>query len=67
MINLSNTSKETLNSILDVLYTDNITLEFTNFTQQDENYILHKGWTIYTNEKILYVEQTEECLNNWHN
>ena len=67
MINLSNTSKETLNSILDVLYTDNITLKFTNFTQQDENYILNKGWTIYTNEEILYVEQTEECLNNWYN
>ena len=67
MTNLSNTSKETLNSILDVLYTDNITLEFTNFTQEDENYILHKGWTIYTDEGVLYVEQTEENVNHWYN
>lgn len=67
MTNLANTSKETLNSILDTLYTDNATLEFTNFTQEDENYILHKGWTTYTDEGVLYVEQTEDDLNHWCN
>ena len=67
MTNLSNTSKENLNSILDVLYTDNVTLEFTNFTQEDENYILNKGCTIYTDEGVLYVEKTEEGVNHWYN
>jgi hypothetical protein len=67
MTNLANTSEENLNTILDVLYTDNVTLEFTNFTEEDENYILNKGWTIYTDEGVLYVEQTEESVNHWYN
>ena len=67
MINLNNISKETLNNILDILYTSNETLEFANATQEDEDYILGKGWTIYTDEGVLYVEQSKEDLNHWYN
>ena len=67
MINLNNISRETLNSILNILYTSNETLEFANATQEDENYILHKGWTIYNDEGVLYVEQSKEDLNHWYN
>ena len=67
MTDLANTSKENLNSILNALYTSDVTLEFTNFTQEDEDYILHKGWTIYTDEGVLYVEQTKESVNHWYN
>lgn len=67
MINLENISRETLNNILDVLYDKNETLEFANSTQEDENYILGKGWTIYNVDGVLYVEQTKEDLNHWYN
>ena len=67
MINLLNISRETLNNILDILYTSNETLEFANATQEDEDYILGKGWTIYTDEGVLYVEQSKEDLNHWYN
>ena len=67
MINLLNISRETLNNILDILYTSNETLEFANFTQEDEDYILGKGWTIYSDEGVLYVEQSKEDLSHWNN
>jgi hypothetical protein len=65
MTNLLNTSRETLNNILDVLYDKDETLEFVNYTQEDEDYILNKGWTIYTDEGVLYVEQTSYDSMNW--
>ena len=65
MTNLLNTSRETLNNILDVLYDKDETLEFVNYTQEDEDYILNKGWTIYTDEGVLYVEQTSYDNMNW--
>jgi hypothetical protein len=65
MTNLLNTSRETLNNILDVLYDKDETLEFVNYTQEDEDYILNQGWTIYTDEGVLYVEQTSYDSMNW--
>ena len=65
MINLLNISRETLNNILDVLYDKDETLEFANATQEDENYILGKGWTTYTDNNVLYVEQTSYDAINW--
>ena len=65
MINLENISRETLDNILNILYTSDEVLEFANATQEDEDYILGGGWTIWWSDKVLHVENSSDYGSAW--
>ena len=65
MYDLTNLDYDQIDSILDRLYDeDGLVLEFNNFTQDSEDYILGRGWTIWVSDGVLYVENGGDDLNS---
>jgi hypothetical protein len=66
MYDLANLDYDQLDTILDYLYDeDGLVLEFTNFTQDSEDYILGRGWTIWVSDGVLYVENSIGDNSAW--
>ena len=67
MYDLTNKDFDQVDSILGGLYDeDGLVLEFINFTQEQEDFILGRGFTIWLNNGVLFVENdSDEFSNAW--
>ena len=69
MYDLTNKEFEQIDSILNRLYkADGLILEFIHFTQEQEDFILGRGFTIWLDNGVLFVENDSDDLNSaWIN
>ena len=66
MYDLTNLDYDQIDSILDRLWDeDGLVLEFNNFTQEQEEFILHRGFTIWLDNGVLFAENdSSDDLNS---
>ncbi len=65
MYDLTNLDYDQIDSILDGLWDeDGLVLEFNNFTQEQEDFILGRGFTIWLNNGVLFAENDRGDLNS---
>jgi len=69
MTTLANLDFDQVDTILDRLYdNDSLVLEFTDFSDEMESFILGRGFTTYIVDEVIYVENTSYDLNGaWIN